>query len=127
MREQLEQVFADWATGDWTTTPRLLAPDVRFSGAQPEGQVEATGPEGVAQFMRGFLAGWERYTTEIHDLEDLGDGQYLATGTQFGKGAVGGVDITAPVHIALSTRDGRITQMEWWLERERALEALGRR
>ena len=126
MRERLHEVFADWARGDWTTTPDLLAPDVRFSAAQPEGQVEAAGPEGIAAFMRGFLVGWEQYTTEIHDLEDLGGGDYLATGTQHGKGVAGGVDITAPVHIALSTRDGSITRMEWWLSREEALAALGR-
>ena len=127
MREQLERLFADWARGDWTTAPPLLAPNVVFSAPQPEGQVSAQGPDGIAGFMRGFLHDWNDYTTVIDELEDLGAGQFIASGTQYGTAVAAGVDIDAPVFIALTTRDGQITQMEFWLERDRALEALGRR
>ena len=122
--EKLRALLAEWQKGEFTGGVRLFAEEIRFSGAQPEGQVEARGPDGVVRFMRGFLEGWERYTVETHELEELGEGRYLATGTQHGKGAAGGVDIAAPVSIAVRMADGRITELDFFLDRERALEAL---
>jgi hypothetical protein len=75
--------------------------------------------------MRSFLAGWELYRVEVHEVEALGDGRFLAVATQHGKGAAGQVDITAPAFIALRVRDDEISQLEFWLEREPALAALG--
>ena len=122
--EKLRALLSDWEKGDFRGGIRLFAEEIRFSGAQPEGQVEAHGPDGIARFMRGFLEGWERYTVETHELEELGGGRYLATGTQHGTGAAGGVDITAPVSIAARMADGRLTELHFFLEREKALEAL---
>ena len=122
----LRALLADWERGDWTTAPALFAPDLYFSGAQPEGQVEARGPEGVTSFMRGFLKDWRDYHVELHDFEELGGGRYLATATQHGVGRTSELAITAPVSIAFTMREGRVAQMEWYLEREDALEALER-
>jgi SnoaL-like protein len=121
---KLRALLSEWEKGEFTGGMRLFAAEIRFSGAQPEGQVEARGPDGVARFMRGFLEGWERYSVETHELEELGGGRYLATGTQHGKGASGGVDITAPVSIAVRMVDGRIAELHFFLERDLALEAL---
>jgi hypothetical protein len=122
--EKLRALLAQWEEGEFTGGMRLFADGIRFSAAQPEGQVEARGPNGIARFMRGFLEGWERYTVETHELEELGGGRYLVTGTQHGKGAAGGVDITAPVTMAVRMAEGQITQLDFFLERDRALEAL---
>lgn len=122
--EKLRALLAEWERGEFAGGMRLFAEGIRFSGAQPEGQVEARGPDGIARFMRGFLEGWERYTVETHEIEELGSGRYLATGTQHGTGAAGGVDITAPVSVAVRMADGLITQLDFFLERDRALEAL---
>lgn len=122
--EVLRALFADWARGDWTSSPAQFAPGIRFVGAQPEGPVEARGPDGIARFMRGFLADWAQYRVEVHEVEDLGRGRFLARGTQYGTGAAGGVDITAPVWIAVRFEDGLIGLLEFWLEREPAERAL---
>jgi ketosteroid isomerase-like protein len=123
--DELRALLAEWERGDFTGGPRLFADDVRFSGAQPEGQVEARGPEGIAHFMRRFLQDWDSYAVETHHVEDLGDGRYIATGTQHGKGKASAMAITAPVSIAVRMHAGRITQLEFFLERDQALEALG--
>lgn len=123
-RGELEALFRDWARGEWSTTPPWLAPGVQFSAAQPEGQVRATGPDGIAAFMRGFLARWELYAVEISDIEEVAESRFLAVGTQHGKGVAGGVDITAPVFVAIRMTDDGIGQMEFWLERDAALAAL---
>jgi hypothetical protein len=122
--DALRVIFRDWERGDWTTAPRLFAPGIRFSGAQPEGQVEAVGPTGIARFMRRFLAEWESYRVEVHELEHVATDRFLARGTQHGLGARGGVAITAPVFIAIVLDDGLITRLEFWLEPAPALRTL---
>ncbi len=76
--------------------------------------------------MQRFLPEWERYTVELHELEDLGEGRYLATATQHGTGKGSGVDITAPVHIAIAMREGKISLLGFFVRsRGDALAALG--
>ena len=121
----LREVFAEWERGEFgTTADRFAAEDLRFTAAQPEGQVEATGLEGLSGFMRGFLPQWKRYWVVLRELEDLGGGCYLAHATQHGVSATGGVDITADTWIAVRVRDELIVQLEWWFDRENAAAAL---
>ena len=104
---------------------KLFADDVRFSATQPEGQIEESGPDGVRSFMARFLPEWDRYTVELHELEELGDGRFIARATQHGTGKGSGVDITAPVHIAIAMRDGLITVLGFFMRgRDDALAAL---
>ena len=122
--ERIRALLADWERGDWSSGVPLLADDVEFSGAQPEGQVTARGPAGIARFMRGFLEDWEDYRVECNNFEDLGSGRFLATGTQHGKGKSSAMDITAPVSIAIRFDGARITELHFFLDREDALAAL---
>src|SRR5687767_6364070 len=111
--DRIRAMFAAWERGDFASHVELYDDDVQFSGAQPEGQVEARGPEGIRGFMRRFLADWGRYTVELHELEELDDCRFLATATQHGTGTTSGMDITAPAHIAIRMSDDRITQIEF--------------
>ena len=117
-------MFAEWEKGEFGTTTHLFSERLRFTASQPEGQVEASGLEGLSKFMRGFLPQWERYWVVLRELEDLGEGRFLVHATQHGKGSTGGVDITADTWIAVRVEDGLITQLEWWFERESAARAL---
>lgn len=125
-RDVLERLFAEWERGDFSGAPSLFSDDVRFTATQPEGQVEATGPDGILRFMRGFLQEWERYSVELHELEELGDGRFLATAMQHGIARTSGMQLTALVHIAIAMREGRMRQLEFHMGgREHALAALG--
>ena len=118
----LRGLFAAWERGAFSMD--LFAEDIRFSAAQPEGQVEAVGVAGVTGFMRTFLSQWELYRVEVAALEDLGGGRFLGTGTQHGKGSGSGMDITAPVNVAVRMKDGKIEVLHFFLTRGEALEAL---
>jgi hypothetical protein len=75
--------------------------------------------------MLRFLPEWDSYTVELHELEELGGGRFIANATQHGTGKGSGVDITAPVHIAIAMRDGLITVLGFFMRsREDALAAL---
>jgi ketosteroid isomerase-like protein len=123
--DRLRALFADWGRGDFTGGPALFADDIRFTATQPEGQIEETGIDGVRGFMTRFLPEWEHYAVELHELEHLGGGRYLATATQHGTGSGSGMDITSPVHIAIEMSGGRMTLLGFFMRsREDALEAL---
>ena len=120
----LRDLFARWEKGDFSTGPALFSDDIRFSATQPEGQIYETGPDGVRRFMQRFLPEWHSYTVELHELEELGDGRYIARATQHGKGKESGVDITAPVHIAIEMSGGRMTLLGFFMRgRDDALAA----
>jgi ketosteroid isomerase-like protein len=119
----LNQVFAEWDRGNFSRGTELYAPDISFSAAQPEGQVSARGPDGVTRFMREFLADWELYRVELHELEEVGAGRFVARATQHATGKGSGVETTAPAFIAIAFRDSEIVQLEFFLERQRALDA----
>ena len=121
----LRELFACWEAGDFSTGPALFAEDIRFSATQPEGQIEEQGPDGVRRFMHRFLPEWDSYRVELHELEELGGGRYIARATQHGKGKESQVDITAPVHIAIEMNDGRMTLLGFFMGgRDDALAAL---
>jgi ketosteroid isomerase-like protein len=122
--DAIRALLADWERGEFSSGVALFADDIRFSGAQPEGQVEAHGPAGIAGFMRRFLEDWERYAVKVHGLEELGEGRFLATGTQHGKGKTSAMDITAPVSIAIRMEGGLMTQLHLFLDRDDALRVL---
>ena len=117
-------MFDAWRRGDFTTAPALFGEGIRFTAQQPEGHVTAEGPGGIVGFMQRFLPEWKHYYVELHELEDLGGGDYIAAATQHGTGVTSGVDITAPAYIALRMVGGKLTEMHFFFTREEALGAL---
>jgi ketosteroid isomerase-like protein len=118
-------LFREWERGNFTAGTDLLAPDIRYSAAQPEGQVRAYGRTEMLRFLRGFFAAWDRYWIELHALEELRPGVFLATATQHGLGKGSGVPTAMPAFIATRFRDGLIVQLEFFYERDGALKAVG--
>jgi|SRR5688572_3177559 len=122
--ETLRELFAAWEKGDFSTGPALFAEDIRFSATQPEGQIHETGIDGIRTFMQRFLPEWNGYRVELHELEELGGGRFIARATQHGTGKGSQVDITAPVHIAIEMSDGRMTLLGFFMRgRDDALAA----
>ena len=75
--------------------------------------------------MREFLADWEIYRVELHELEDHGGGSFVAVATQHATGKGSGVETTAPAFIAITFRNEQIAQLEFFFDRRFALEAVG--
>jgi hypothetical protein len=101
----LRAIFDRWAHGDLTAGTELLAEDIRFSAAQPEGQVRADGRAAMRQFNRDFFASWERYWIELKELEQRSPVAFLASGTQHGIGTGSHVQTSMPTFIAIRFRD----------------------
>jgi ketosteroid isomerase-like protein len=121
----LRAIFDAWARGDITAGTELLAQDIRFSAAQPEGQVRADGRAAMSRFNRDFFASWERWRVELDDLEQLSPATFLASGQQHGVGKGRGTPTSMPTFIAIGFRGEQIVQLEFFYNRADALEAVG--
>jgi ketosteroid isomerase-like protein len=121
----LRAMFDAWARGDITAGGELLAEDIRFSAAQPEGQVRADGRAAMDRFNRDFFASWKRWWVELDDLEQRSPVAFLASGTQYGIGRGSGTRTRMPTFIAISFRGEQIVQLEFFYNRADALEAVG--
>ncbi len=120
----LRAIFDRWAHGDLTAGIELLAEDIRFSAAQPEGQVRADGRTAMNRFNRDFLASWDRWWVELHDLEQRSPVAFLASDIQHGIGNGSHAQTSMPTFIAIRFRDDEIVQLEFFYERARAVAAL---
>jgi ketosteroid isomerase-like protein len=121
----LRAMFDAWKRGDISAGTDLMAENIRFSAAQPEGQVRADGLAAMSRFNRGFFAIWKRWWVELDELEQRSPVAYLASGTQHGIGRGSGTRTTMPTFIAIRFRGEQIVQLEFFYTRADALEAVG--
>jgi ketosteroid isomerase-like protein len=121
----LRAMFDAWERGDISAGTELMAEDIRFSAAQPEGQVRADGLAAMSRFNHGFIAIWKRWWVELDDLDQRSPGAFLASGTQHGIGRGSGTRTRMPTFIAICFRGEQIVQLEFFYNRADALKALG--
>jgi ketosteroid isomerase-like protein len=122
----LRSIFAAWERGEFASGIEPLAADIHYSAAQPEGQATASGRAEMSRFLRDFLASWGRYWIELHDLQELAPGRFLASATQYGRGRDSGAETSMPAFIAIGFRGREIAQLEFFYDHASAVAALGR-
>lgn len=121
----LRAIFDAWARGDIGAGTELMAEDIRFSAAQPEGQVRADGRVAMNRFNRDFFASWQRWWVELDDLEQRSPAMFLASGQQHGVGKGSRTPTSMPTFIAIGFHGEQIVQLEFFYNRADALEAIG--
>ena len=122
----LRSIFGAWERGDFASGIEPLAADIRYSAAQPEGQATASRRAKMSRFLRDFLASWDRYWIELHDLHELAPGRFLASATQHGRGRDSGAETSMPAFIAIGFRGREIVPLEFFYDHASAVAALGR-
>ncbi len=123
--EVVRTMYESWERGDFSAGAVDLDPHVTFvvRPSFPESGVYH-GPEGVRDYMRRFLAMWERYTIEAEHLQAVGD-TVLARIHQHGKGNASGVGTDVRSYMLFTFRGRKIVRIENVLNQEEALEAAG--
>jgi ketosteroid isomerase-like protein len=123
----VRSIFAAWERGDFSSAewadPKIEV--VLVDGPAPE---LWRGLAGMAEGWRDFLNAWEGYRVEADDYRDLDDERVLVLISQSGRGKTSGVELrqmqskaAALFHI----RDGNVTRLVRYFNRERALADLG--
>ena len=123
--ETVRRIFDAWAEGDLSAGRGDLDEHIVFvvSPDFPAWGVHV-GRDGVRDYMREFLAQWERVTISAKRIEAVGD-TVLADVVQHGKGKASGIEGDLRYFMLFTFRGGAIVRWECLLNEAEALEAVG--
>ena len=113
-RERLEELYREWAKGNFRAGTELFAPDISFETVSDG--LEAIGREGIAGFMREFLAVWNDFRIEAAEIEDRGD-EVIVTERQSGTGKASGIAMDQTNYAIWTFRDGLVVRIRWTFDR----------
>ena len=113
---RIRETFAKLAEADFEIA--MVGPDYL-----PR-RLEATGFDGFREAWQDWTSPFESYTIQIERMIDAGD-QVVSFVAMTGKTRTGGAEITAPGAAVWTVVDGRVSRVEFHLDRDAALRAAG--
>jgi ketosteroid isomerase-like protein len=113
---RIRQTLAELAEPDFEVV--MVGPDYLPQAA------ERAGPDGFREAWVDWTSPFESFRIEIERVLDAGD-HVVSLVRQTGKTKTGGVDIEATAAAVWTIRDGKLTRVEFHLDREKALQAAG--
>jgi ketosteroid isomerase-like protein len=123
--EIVKRIYAAWEKGDFGAGFDDLDPQVMFIVRADFPEAGAfVGPDGVATYMRRFLAQWENARIESTGLQAVGD-TVLARSLLHSTGRVSQIEGELPYFMLFTFRGGKIVRIETVMHEAEALEAVG--
>jgi ketosteroid isomerase-like protein len=127
--ELVRSIYADWERGDFSSPVVEWAhPEIEVVIADGPMPGTWTGLAGLAQAWRQLTDAWADYRSEPEELRELDDERVLVLIRRTGRGKASGVDLgelrsegAGVCHI----RDGKVTRVVNYFDRDRALADLG--
>jgi ketosteroid isomerase-like protein len=129
--ELVRSIYAAWARGDFSST-EWAHPDVEFVSADGFEIGSSTGLAEMGQTWRNWIDAWEEYRVEVDEYRQLDGERILVLMLHCGRGKKSGLDVgqiggeakRAGANV-LHVRDGKVTRLVLYWDRERALADLG--
>ena len=120
-------IYADWERGDFSST-EWADPEIEWASVgSPYGE-SATGLAERAEGFRRFLGTWDRYSIEADEYCELDSQRVLVLVHDGGRGRASGLDlgsIKGERAMLFCVRDGKVTKLVVYWDRDRALADLG--
>jgi ketosteroid isomerase-like protein len=125
--EAVRRVYAEWEQGNMRAGAELFDPEVVFKSFMPDSSARAVvhGLDGVAAFMREFLAQWRDYRLVGDEFRQVDGDTSVVVGRQAGIGRRSGVAVEGPTNSVWTFRGGKVVQLVWDVDRRSAFEAAG--
>jgi ketosteroid isomerase-like protein len=105
---------------------RFMDPEIQFEPQQAVLQGTYVGLDGVRAWLADLAEHYEDGHMHCADVRDVGD-RVLALGTLRVTGMGSGIEIEVPLAIVASYRNGLLTHLKDYGDKNRALEAVGLR
>ena len=128
--ETIRRLYEAWLADDYDTVFQTYHPDIRLN-ADPEASWVGIGETyeghaGLRRYMAAVYEAFEDYRPEVEELLDIGDGRVLTLAIEHGRGRGSGAEVMHRRTAHLWTlRDGKAVQIDLFLDRDRAFEAVG--
>jgi ketosteroid isomerase-like protein len=126
--ELVRSIYALWGRGDFSSA-EWAHPEIEFAIADGPGAGSWTGLAAVAEaYRRGWLSAWEEFQVEPDEYRELDDERVLVLSHFRGRGKTSGLDVgqmgTKSAEL-FHVREGKVTRLVIWAEREDAFADLG--
>jgi ketosteroid isomerase-like protein len=124
--EFVEGAIAAFSKGDWVTLESFYWPDAEAQA--PEGWPEAENARGWPAMRRQFERlkdSWEEDSFEVLSAEDLGEERVFLAGIWHTRGKGSGIEVDLETWVLATLREGRISRIEFYIDREKAMRAAG--
>ncbi|HTQ68359.1 MAG TPA: nuclear transport factor 2 family protein [Solirubrobacteraceae bacterium] len=125
--EIVRAIVANWERGDYSSSD-WADPEIEFVYADGPVPGSFRGVEGMAESWREFLRNWDDARAEVEELRELDGQRVLMLFRQQGRGRTSGLEVAHTGSRAANLfhlRDGRVTRVVLYLDRDRALADLG--
>jgi ketosteroid isomerase-like protein len=123
----VRSIYADWEHGDFSSA-EWAHPEIEFVIADGPSPRTWTGLSGLAQGHREWLSAWEGFTTHAQEYRELDDDRVLVLTSYSGRGKTSGLKLEqmrAKGAGVAEIRNGKVTRLVWYADRDRALADLG--
>ncbi len=114
--QRVRQMLAQLAEPDFEVV--MVGPDYLPQAA------ERAGPDGFQEAWLDWTSPFESFRIDLERVIDAGD-RVVSLVRQTGRTKTGGVEIEASAGAVWTIRDGKLTRVEFHLDREAALRAAG--
>jgi ketosteroid isomerase-like protein len=129
----VRSLYADWERGDFgrvfETALEWAHPEFEWIIADGPEPVSGTGVSAYVEWVSDFLSAWEGYRLKVDEYRELDDQQVLVlVRTGGGRGRTSGLELSGQGGGGASLfrfRDGKVTRLVHYFEREHALADLG--
>jgi ketosteroid isomerase-like protein len=123
----VRSIYAAWERGDFSSA-EWADPEIEFVIADGPSPGTWTGLSGLAEGHRAWLSAWEGFRSEAQEYRELDDERVLVLSQYSGRGKISGLELgqmRAKGAGVAQIRDGRVTRLVWYTNRERLLADLG--
>jgi ketosteroid isomerase-like protein len=123
----VRSIHAAWERGDFSSAG-WADPEIEFVIADGPAPGTWTGLAGLVEGWRDFLSAWADVRSEVDDYRELDDERVLVLLHFSARGKTSGLEVgqirTKGANL-LHVRDGKVTRLVVYFDRERALADLG--
>jgi ketosteroid isomerase-like protein len=130
MSENLElvrSIHAEWERGDYEST-EWAHPDIEYVISDGPSPGTWTGLAGMAEGWRGFLSAWSGFRGDADEYRVLDDDRVLVLNQFSARGKASGLEVgqirTKSANL-FHIRDGKVTRLVVYFDRDRAFADLG--
>jgi ketosteroid isomerase-like protein len=123
----VRSIYAAWERGDFGS-PDWAHPEIEFVIADGPSPGRWTGVVGMREGFRAWLSAWEGFRSAAQEFRELDDERVFVLSHYSGRGKTSGLELgqmQARGAGVAYIRDGRVTRLVWYTDRNRALADLG--
>jgi ketosteroid isomerase-like protein len=125
--EVVRAICAPWAHGNYSSA-EWAHPEINVVTRDGPTPGSWRGLSGMAQAYRDFLSAWDDVRTDVEEYRDVDAEHVLVLTHSSGRGKTSGVElgpISAKTAVLFQLRDGKVTRLLLYWNRDRAYSDLG--